>query len=126
MAATAARRSARSAGPGASNSVRAEAIWRLARVMRCSMAASETRQAPWNASSARSRSRKYRSRAPNAWGRAPVSAASIQATSVISGLCGGDLAGRHVVPGQEQPQRADLVGAPRVGLAQVAGDADRL
>ncbi len=45
MAITAARRSARSAAPGASNGTPASAMRALARVMRCSMAASATRKA---------------------------------------------------------------------------------
>ena len=45
MAATAPTRSPRSTGPGVSNEVPASAIRRLARVMRCSIAASLTRNA---------------------------------------------------------------------------------
>ena len=45
MAATAASRSARSGAPGASNGTPASAMRALARVMRCSMAASLTRKA---------------------------------------------------------------------------------
>src|SRR2546423_13059086 len=50
----------------------------------CGQLFSARRQAFWNASSAMSRLRKYRNSAPTAWGRAEVSAASIQAVSVIS------------------------------------------
>jgi hypothetical protein len=42
------------------------------------------RQASWKASSARSRSRKLRSNAAIAWGRAPRKAASIQAIAVTA------------------------------------------
>ena len=45
MAATAASRSERSTGPGASNGTSACAIFALARVMRCSIALSPTRKA---------------------------------------------------------------------------------
>src|SRR5262245_6215951 len=86
----------------------------------CGHLDSAARHASWNASSAASRLPKYRSSAPTARGRAPRNATSIHPRSVTSGrLLGGG-------PGKVERDRPNLVGAARVGAAEIARDRQRL